>query len=129
MARLINVDEILGSDIEVELKGEVYVLPSDLPIELYLALTDPANADLDPRDLAGHLYDKILDLFRYRRPDLRTLPIGLNDLVKLVPAIYNQASDDDAGDDGERPTTRRTRGGTSKPQKASNGRPRNRSTQ
>lgn len=98
MAKIINLDEIVGEDIEVTLNGETYRLPPDLPVELYLKLqriqaqVEAGNAD--DAEITREMYEEILDLFRYKQPDLESLPLGMTQASNLITLVYGQSADE-----------------------------------
>ena len=111
--RIINLDELLPEEKQVTIQGKTYRLPGDLPVELYLRINNAAKQkDLTESETIELLYGELLELFRYGDPKLTRLPLGVGQLVQVIPAIYG-AQDDDEGE-AERPTTRRTRGASGK---------------
>lgn len=110
--QIIDLDEILGADKKVKLGGQIYVLPPDLPVELYLRITNLAGTGASDEEMIPVLYENLLELFRYKQPKLESLPLSMSHLVTAVAKIYG---DDDAPE--ERPT-RATRGGASTRPKA-----------
>lgn len=113
MARITDIDEILGTSKKVRLHGEIYELPPDLPVELYLwinRLNDRDEADeMSEIEMVEKLYGEVLELFRYKRPDLKTLPISLPQLVAVIPSVYSQQDAEE--DEGPRPPQRKASGG------------------
>lgn len=105
--KIIDLDEFLGADKQVRLGGKLYVLPPDLPAELYLKINKFAQTDASELEMVEALYDEVLGLFRYKDPKLGTLPISLSQLVVAVGRIYGDAAEGDATP----PPARRTRGG------------------
>ena len=97
MAKIIDLDELLGEPKKVRLGGRVWVLPPDLPVELYLRIVKLNEEGAGEGDLVEALYEQLLELFRYKEPKLKELPVGMNQLVTAVALIYGQA-DDGEGD-------------------------------
>jgi hypothetical protein len=99
--KLIDLDEIVPDGPRVKLRGEIYELPPDLPAELYLWIQklnakDPDALDMPESEMVGKLYEEVLDLFRYKRPDLERLPIRLAELVTIIGRVYGEDTEDDA---------------------------------
>jgi hypothetical protein len=121
--KIVDLDAALGEPIRVKLKGTIYKLPPDLPVELWLALgeTDDDTAGEDAAELTPaqkaeamrveveDLYTMILDLFREHQPTLEKLPIGMGQLVTLIGNVYGQKPDQDAAE-GKAPRTTARRG-------------------
>lgn len=106
---IIDLDDILGADKQVRLKGKVYRLPPDLPVELYLKIQRAAGQDVTETEIFETLYENILELFRYKQPGLKELPLSLAQLVTAIPTIYGG----DEAADGDAAPPPRTRGGRS----------------
>jgi hypothetical protein len=116
--RLIDLDALTEGEIEVQLGGEVYKLPPDIPIptmltffELEAALKD-ADTDEDVAGLLRELYEEMLETFRMEQPDLERLPISLKQvpvLLREIQAIYNTGIGEKAQADADRPTRTRSR--------------------
>lgn len=94
MARIIDLDALVPDDVEVVFGGETYPLPGDIPVELMLqveAASQRLNTITDNeegQDALGGLYDAVLELFRIRRPELESVPIGLKQCVMLIGQLY-----------------------------------------
>lgn len=89
MPRYIDLDDLVPADITVRVRGEEYLLPGDVPVPEYLALTNLASeiADQtseDPEASVVGLHDRLLALFRVHQPDLQELPVGPRALLPLV---------------------------------------------
>jgi hypothetical protein len=116
MARLVDLDDVVGPDIDVRLNGQTYLLPPDCPVEIWLAITDPPDGD--NRAQTVWMQGKVLELFQIRQPALEELPqMGMAQLQSIIALAYVRQDDDaetEPSSDVERPTTRRTRGGTSR---------------
>ena len=98
--------------VQFEEGGEVFELPPDLPAELYfeiMALQEREN--VTEMESFRVLYDGLLDLCRYRRPDLEELPVGLSQLVTAVARIYGQ-DPEVAEPEQEAPPRKPSAGGT-----------------
>lgn len=85
---IIDLDEFLGADKQVKLHGQRYVLPPDLPAELYLKINKFAQSGASEVEMVEALYEEVLNLFRYKQPDLKSLPISLSQLVVAIGRIY-----------------------------------------
>ena len=108
--QIVDLDALLGDDKRVKLGGKTYTLPADLPVELYLKINRAAKEGMDDALMVETLYDEVLDLFRYKAPDLDALPLSMNQLVGAIGAIYGDKPDDESEED---PTTPKTRGASS----------------
>jgi hypothetical protein len=110
---IIDLDELLGSDKRVKLGGKVYLLAPDLPADLYLEIIRFSREEHSEAELIEALYERLLDLFRYKQPDLKALPMSVGQVVQAVGRIY--------GDEGaeKKPRPPRTRGATTSKRKRS----------
>ncbi len=111
MARIIDLDEVLPADVVVRIEGAEYPLPADVPVPDYLAIArlidelESAEAqEQSPVDRLEELYERVLDLFRLKTPDLKELPLGPRRLGELVLQIYGEEPDEPAANGAERPT-------------------------
>ena len=125
MARIVDLDELLGGIVEVKLGGDVYKLPDDIPAELWLKITSVGQQVRDGeisdnQEILNLLYGQILELFQVYQPDIESLPLGVRRMVEVIPAIYGNR-ETKAGEGDARPTTPKTRGGSSSRQ--SSGKP------
>lgn len=107
MTRLIDLDTLVGEDIEVKLAGETYLLPSDIPSESMvrlISLYQRAGEDEsdDNVETLQAISEEVLILFQIRQPDLDYVPIGIQGTFALLTKLmelYNSApegGDDDA---------------------------------
>lgn len=98
MARIVDLSNLVPEDIQVRLEkdGPLYALPPDIPIPDYLEMarviegldeTDPAETMNQLEDL----YERVMDLFRIRNPDIEDLPIGPRRLGELILRLYGEA--------------------------------------
>lgn len=98
MARIIDLDVAAPDDVEVVAHGETYLLPGDIPVPDYLAIVKASEA-LDEAEGEGaleaaeRLYERVLDLFRVRQPDMDRLPVGMGQLVRLIQSLYGVEPD------------------------------------
>lgn len=121
MTKIIDLDAILPEDKKVKLGGKVYTLPPDLPAEVFLKMTSLAESGASESEITAAMYDELLELFRYKQPDLEKLPISLSQIVNAVGLIYSTASgEDDAPARPPRPN--RSGGATSSAQRKTNSR-------
>lgn len=117
-SEIVDLDAVVGPPKKVRLGGTVYVLPGDIPVELYLALNQAAQAEeAGDGDQVEILYEQLLDLFRIHQPDLETLPLSMTQLVQAIPTIYGGADTDEGKEPPKR--TRASRGTASTRQRAS----------
>lgn len=97
----IDLDEVILADHKVRLAGREYLLPGDLPVEQMLGLSH-AWDQLSTREGEEHsgdelvrdLYDRALELFRVRQPDLESLPIGVVSIGRLIAGLYGGLDDE-----------------------------------
>lgn len=72
----INLDDVVGDDIEFVLNGEKFYLPPDIPAESMVRLMwtweKAQGADEDEGQAMRRVYDVILEFFQIRQPDLRS---------------------------------------------------------
>jgi hypothetical protein len=90
VSQIIDLDAILPRDKEVTLAGKAYRLPGDLPIELYLKI-QRASKDLGDSGADSFLeevYNEILELFRLRDKTVKTLPLGITQMLRVIPLVY-----------------------------------------
>lgn len=109
MAKITDLDELLSPDKKVKLAGKTYTLPGDLPVELYLRITNFNDAETSEREAIEAMYDEVLGLFRYKEPNLKALPLTMPQLVLAIARIYG---DDTAEEDAPAPPPRRRASGT-----------------
>ena len=86
--------------------------PPDLPVELFLRINQASNEGLGDAAMVQSLYDEVLGLFRYKDPSVKSLPLGMGQLVGAIAAIYGD--DTEADEQPAGPTTPSTRGASSK---------------
>lgn len=126
MTRLVDLDKLISPDIRVRLGGHTYTLPGDLPADLYLEINARA-ADDSANEYEGiaDLHEKVLGLFRYKQPDLQSIPgLSLRQLLQAVGTIYG-SDDADVDEDDVPPPRRSSSGGATRSgQKTTRTRPR-----
>jgi hypothetical protein len=116
--RYVDLSPLVPSDITVKLQvdGPEYLIPGDIPVPSMLTFLELENeleevSNDDGEAIAGvirEMYDKLLELFQERQPDLEELPIHLPQiptLIREVQALYNGADKDVE----ERPTPAQSR--------------------
>lgn len=108
MAKITNLDAILGAPRKVELQGETYLVPYDLPVELYLRVNSVPE-DATEKEIIESLYDDLLGLFQVHQPDLESLPVTLTQAVRAIPLIYNDTAEDEPEKPAGNPTRPRGR--------------------
>ena len=70
--KLLNLDEIVSDDREVQLGGEKYTIPGDLPVDTMLRILENSNRVQDnPNDFAAFRegVDLMVGVFKIRKPD------------------------------------------------------------
>jgi hypothetical protein len=82
-----NLDELIGEPRQVEIGGEVYELPADIPAELFLKIASYEGEPLSGAFLL-ELKDELLELFQEYQPEMDTLPGTLMQMVVLIPTVY-----------------------------------------
>lgn len=89
--REIDLDLLVPKDPKrVRLAGRTYVLPSDIPVQLWLRLDRLTPEQHTDSEILRGIYDSLLDLFRMADPDLTELNIHVGSLVRAVGLIYGQ---------------------------------------
>jgi hypothetical protein len=97
---VINLDELGGPAKKVILDGQEFILPGDLPIDLYIEMAEAERRfeDEDADDLAilKSLRDRVLELFQFHQPDLQELPrsAGFRQILQLVGTVYRSGGGD-----------------------------------
>lgn len=91
---IIDLDEILPDDKRVKLQGTIYTLPPEIPVELFLRINKMSDDGVAEDQQVGRLYEEILELFRYKQPDLEKLPLGLGQLMGAISQIYGNREAD-----------------------------------
>jgi hypothetical protein len=130
MTKFVDLDKIVGADIRVQVGGVKYVLPGDMPADLYLEVNRRAQeGDESDYEAIRGLHERVLDLFRHKQPDLESIPgLTLRQLFLAVGEIYGP--DDGDQEDAEaskpvRPRPRKSSGGaTSSKSRTARTRPR-----
>lgn len=102
----LDASGVLAAPKRIRLHGVEYTLPGDVPAPLYVQLIGAADRP-DDKDLTKDIYREVLALFRVYQPDLESVPLGLNEMTRVIGVIYSgQAVVTDGGDE-EGPTTRK----------------------
>jgi hypothetical protein len=123
--KISDLSDLLSDDKHVRFRpgGPVYTLPGDIPAELFLEIQLEAERESELIDSgetpdAGHaivaLRERLLELFRYRDPDMDKLPaeVTLPQLLRIVPRLYGGEEPQEATSEarpskaGTRSTTR-----------------------
>ncbi|HEY0391027.1 MAG TPA: hypothetical protein VGC63_04895 [Solirubrobacterales bacterium] len=123
--KIIDLDAAVPENLGVKCGGVVYDIPGDIPIPDYIeierlveALNDP-EAEGSGQERLSELYDRVLELFRVKQPDLEELPIGPRRLGVLVVSLYSGGAE--VEDDEKRPTRASTPSTKKTPRKKSPG--------
>lgn len=130
MANVVNIDEVLGEDLELVYRGETYTVPADLDGQTVFKLLSMygniAKLADDPRanaakleKIAQEMNDTLLGLFQLRRPELKELPFGTKSLPVVLREILKQLgvgpeAGDPAGPPKRKPQTGRARASSTK---------------
>lgn len=117
--KFVDLDKIVGADIKVQVGGVKYVLPGDMPADLYLEVNRRAQEgdDTDYESIRD-LHERVLDLFRYKQPDLDSIPgLTLRQLFVAIGEIYgpDEGDQEDSEESAPaRPRQRKTSGGATR---------------
>lgn len=111
---IIDLDALVPADKKVTLKGQVYTVPGDMPMTVFLKMQKAAALDgaedITDEQLADAMIDPLWELFTYQlaadavearaklRRDLETL--GLGTYVKILPSIYGKDAEPDEDEEG-----------------------------
>lgn len=120
--KFVDLDKIVGADTKVQVGGVKYVLPGDMPADLYLEVNRRAQeGDETDYESIRDLHERVLDLFRYKQPDLDSIPgLTLRQLFQAIGEIYGPGDGDqeDAGESAPaRPPRRKSSGGATRSSK------------
>jgi hypothetical protein len=100
----VDLDALAPKPKRARLGGKTYLLPGDMPMELFFeiqAFESRTDAGEDETVLLSELRDKILTLFQVHQPAMKTLPaMGVTQLLKTLGAVYGSA-------EGEAPAANR----------------------
>jgi hypothetical protein len=125
-ARIIDLSSLVPEDIQVRLEkdGELYPLPPDIPIPDYLAIagaieTLDQGAPAEAVDKLGDIYDRVMDLFRIRTPDIEDLPIGPRRLGELIIQVYGEVDATEEKSAARPPRRAGTRSSSPRPRRKS----------
>jgi hypothetical protein len=89
MARIVNLDELVGEDIEFKYAGESYVIPGDIDVETVFDLfekfqsvskieeKDPAQLTAAVRARFDGITSKLMEVLTVRQPGLERYPFGI----------------------------------------------------
>lgn len=94
---IIDLDLLAPPPKQVRIGGEVYTLPGDIPVELYLRINQ-FNADgakVTDLEVIQYLHDELLKLFHVHHPGLDELPMSIAQAVLAVGVIYGGAGQED----------------------------------
>lgn len=106
-AELIDLDAtgVVAAPIQIKLHGTTYQLPGDIPATLYVRMVAAASmGDAADSGTATALHDELLAAFQLYQPDVDSLPLGLNEMVRVVNVIYSSQRDSDGDGDDTPPT-------------------------
>lgn len=107
MAEITDLNVFVGPPRQVKLGESVYLLPRDIPAELYLEFLDLQGqpGDLDDQTVVRKLRQDVLELFQVHQPGIDRLPpaVSIPVLVRMIGHVYSASSDAE-----ERPTKPRS---------------------
>lgn len=89
--RIINLDEVIPEGITVVMNGEDYALPGDIPVPMFLDMSnvmDKLQSGEAAEEDLERLYDLALELFQSEDPSIESLPIGPKRLGALIVQLY-----------------------------------------
>lgn len=112
MTRLIDLDVLVGEDIDVRLAGETYRIPSDIPAESMVRLIslyqNAGEGDDDSHtETLQQIADEVLALFQIRQPDLDYLPLGVKGAFALLTQLMDLYADPEDEASAEAPLDRK----------------------
>jgi hypothetical protein len=108
----IDLSSVLKPPKVVEIRGEDYKLPGDIPIELVALIeADEPEGEKEKVALYHQLSEEVGALFRVYQPDLERMPLGLEEAVRALGLIYQTAeeSEDEAGADPTQANAKKVR--------------------
>jgi hypothetical protein len=119
----VDLDALAPAAKRVKLDGKVWKLPGDMPLSLFLhlqAYEQRIEAGVDETVLLEEMAGNLLELLQVHQPQLKALPkIGLQTLVKALPAVYSGAAvGEQKPNRAARRTTTKTRSGSQKTTRA-----------
>jgi hypothetical protein len=98
--RVIDLDTVLSEDVIVRLEGKEYQLPGDVPVPMWLRISQAADAfreslndDSTGSDTLIDLYRAVLPLFQIYQPDLEEIPMSGRKLLALIFGLYDSDED------------------------------------
>lgn len=121
VTNITDLDLLLGAPKRVRLGGQVWQLPADCSVELYLLMIEFAQLSDASQDdeaaLLRPLRDGTLELFQVHHPDLDRLPaaLGIEGLMTLITQVYASADDPTPPPEGDEETPKAA--GTTKPKR------------
>lgn len=101
MADVTNLDDLAGPPKRVVLGGVEYLLPGDIPIDLFIEMADAEQSfddeEADELAIIKNLRDRVLELFQFHQEDMESLPpgAGFRTVLQLVGAVYRAKGDDE----------------------------------
>lgn len=115
MTKIIDLDALIAPPIKVKLGGKPYLLPADIPMELFLAVKAREEREGDEADIVDAMKDQLIALFQVHQPAMKDLPpgIGMRQMFQIIPTIYR--GEDDADEPEGKPTSAPTGSAKSKP--------------
>jgi hypothetical protein len=127
MAKAVDLDAFVSSNITVTLDGKEYTLPGDLPMEIYLRVNQASDMEDESESKAlSLLVDTLVDLFTILAPEDRKPQIqsdvssvlqrrGVMFSMQLMRHIYGadeEVAADEASEDSADPTPAQETGTT-----------------
>lgn len=105
--RIIDLDVLLPEDKHVRMGGKVYILPGDLPVELYLKVQEATRVSGEVDTSVEDLRAAMIELLQIRNRSITKLPAGMGmaQMVTLITNVY-------MGGDDAAPKAPRTGGAT-----------------
>lgn len=109
----IDLDVLIGPDVEVLIGDDAFMLPADIPAPKMLRLlalyekSDDGDGSIE--DMRA-IVEEVLGIFQIRQPELEELPIGFGGILVLLEKLmnlYSVADEEDAPP--ARPTQARSR--------------------
>jgi hypothetical protein len=109
---IIDLDVVLDEPKRVRLGGNVYTLPPQIPVPLYLKIKARQESPDESDDVLEGLHQQVLELFQVHQPDMTAVPAGMGQLFQIIPAVYG------AGPDPKKGTTTGRTGSAKRPNSA-----------
>lgn len=99
MSEIVDLNVFVGPPRKAKLGETIYLLPRDIPAELYLEVLDLQSRpdELDDQGVVRKLHRDVLELFQVHQPDMERLPaaVTIPVLVRMIGHIYSGTAEPD----------------------------------